>query len=314
MYYRQLSLSASTKRSYSSQLKSYLEFCENMGYDPVPVKGINLLRYTAFLSRRLAPQSVSAYLNVVRLLHLEANLPNPLVNNFPLDSLLKGIKKEKGVQVKQAFPVTPHALMAVSQCIDLSSPYWQAFWAACLVGFFAFLRKSNLFPHKDQNHHLQRQQVVLDDSGQVCLNISSTKTIQCRERVLTIPLPTIPSHPLCPVAAVSQLLKSNPKISGSYPLFSYNTPLGIKAIGYNQFVKDLRICLEKVGFPSKVYSGHSLRRGGASFALQCGVPGEIIKVLGDWRSEAYQRYLDTTVQTRKSALSKLVLNLPQPGK
>ena len=38
--------------------------------------------------------------------------------------------------------------------------------------------------------------------------------------------------------------------------------------------------------------------------LQVGVPGKMIKVMGDWRSDAYQRYLDMSVHT-------VVNNLPR---
>ena len=44
--------------------------------------------------------------------------------------------------------------------------------------------------------------------------------------------------------------------------------------------------------------------------LQVGVPGEMIKVMGDWRSDAYQRYLYMSVQTRTSLVHTVVNNLP----
>ena len=44
--------------------------------------------------------------------------------------------------------------------------------------------------------------------------------------------------------------------------------------------------------------------------LQVGVPGEMIKVMGDWRSDAYQSYLDMSVQTRASLVHTVVSNLP----
>ena len=39
-------------------------------------------------------------------------------------------------------------------------------------------------------------------------------------------------------------------------------------------------------------SSHSFRRGGAVWLLSCKVPGEVIKVMGDWKSKAYLAYLD----------------------
>ena len=92
-YYRRLAYSNSTRASYSSHLKSYMEFCSSLGYSPVPASTDIISRYIAHLSERLLPQSISSYLNVIRLLHLESGLPNPIKDNFYLEMLLKGIKK-----------------------------------------------------------------------------------------------------------------------------------------------------------------------------------------------------------------------------
>ena len=67
-HYRQLTFVIATKKSYASQLKSYLSFCNDVSCCPVPVTQANLLRYAAFLTRRLAPQSIPDYLNMVKLL------------------------------------------------------------------------------------------------------------------------------------------------------------------------------------------------------------------------------------------------------
>lgn len=36
----------------------------------------------------------------------------------------------------------------------------------------------------------------------------------------------------------------------------------------------------------------SFRRGGATFAFQASVPGELVKLQGHWASDAYYKYLD----------------------
>lgn len=214
LHYRQLAFAVSTRKSYSSQLKSYLSFCQDMKYPPMPISQANLLRYTAHLARRLAPQSMPSYLNVVRLLHIESNRANPLKDNFHLETLLKGIKRDKGVTVKQALPMTPGILLQIKGLLDLSAPYWAAFWAACLIAFFAFLRKSNLFMNPDNDHYLKRDQVVIMSSGQVVLTINSSKTIQYKQRSVALPLPEIPNHPLCLVNALKSLFSAGPSQQG----------------------------------------------------------------------------------------------------
>ena len=38
--------------------------------------------------------------------------------------------------------------------------------------------------------------------------------------------------------------------------------------------------------------GQSFRQGGVCWALGLNIPGEIIKIMGDWKSAAYLAYLD----------------------
>ena len=42
-------------------------------------------------------------------------------------------------------------------------------------------------------------------------------------------------------------------------------------------------------------SGHSFR-GGACWALSQNIPGEVIKIMGDWKSTVYMSYLDQLPQ------------------
>ena len=46
----------------------------------------------------------------------------------------------------------------------------------------------------------------------------------------------------------------------------------------------LHDALNASGLPDKEYGTHSFRRGGASYAFQAGIPLELIKILGDWKS------------------------------
>jgi hypothetical protein len=72
---------ATMKEAYKSQLNCYLKFCFNFGFLPVPAGQETLRLYVAFLARTLSPGSISGYLNVVRLIHLEGCFVNPLAGN-----------------------------------------------------------------------------------------------------------------------------------------------------------------------------------------------------------------------------------------
>ena len=71
--------------------------------------------------------------------------------------------------------------------------------------------------------------------------------------------------------------------ASSQPIYIY---IPMLSFTYAKFLKFLRSCLENIGLDPTSYAGHSFRREGASFAFQSGIPVEMIKLLGDWKSDA----------------------------
>ena len=311
--FRSRTFAESTTRTYRSQQLVYLQFCASLGIMPVPISQANLGRYIAFLASRLCFSSVRQYLNVVRLMHLEAGESNPLVNSWYLSSILKGLRRHKGDSTSQKLPITPDILLALLTILDFKKPFDLTFWAACLVGFFTFFRKSNLLipaPDKfDPDKHLCTSDVIFQNTGAV-LTVRWSKTIQFKQRVLLIPLPRIPGSPFCPSTAILLVLSRLPARTTPRPLFCFPLPLGPQPMTHPCFVSHLRISLSKLGFNASQYSGHSFRRGGASFALQCGIPTEWIKLQGDWTSDAYQRYLSPAFPLRVKLADLLGKHFP----
>lgn len=129
----------STRATYRSQQRLYLQFCDLAGLNPVPLSQANACRYIAFLSQRLAYNSVKLYINVVRIMHLEAGHANPFSNSWIVDTLLRGTKRVLGAGQKQKLPITPQILLSLFPLIDFSSSFDVTFWAACLVAFFSFV-------------------------------------------------------------------------------------------------------------------------------------------------------------------------------
>ena len=76
---------SSTRMIYSSQSKLYLTFCQLTNVCLVPLSVDNACRYIAFLSHRLCFNSIKQYLNVVRVMHLEAGHSNPFHNSWHVD-------------------------------------------------------------------------------------------------------------------------------------------------------------------------------------------------------------------------------------
>jgi hypothetical protein len=147
---------------------------------------------------------------------------------------------------------------------------------------------------------LTRRDIKLDKEGQFALvTIKWSKTRQSGQ-VLTLPLMYIPNSHLCPVTAYKNMIKIVPG-KGDTPLFKYRSRNFSMALNYQHFQTNLKHLVHLTGRDKSKYSTHSFRRGGATFAFQAGLPGEIVKLMGDWRSQAYLEYLSLPLETRTSA-------------
>lgn len=300
--YRAASLSAGSKATYRTHLKTYVEFCQKLRILTVPISDDDLARYAAFLAEKLAFSSIQQYLNVVRLLHVENNLPNPLTNNWKLQSVMMGIKRVHGNPIKHKEPITPSLLLSVKQLLDLSQTPHAAFWAAALMMFFGLLRRSNVLCQSMSSFkpscHLSRSDFTVYKWG-VAVTVRWSKTIQCQERVLFVPLIALPKHPLCPVQALLHYFKLTPNAPLHGPAFVIPCITGgVVPLTPPDFVSRLRSCLLRLGHQPSHYAAHSFRRGGASWALQCGLAPDVVRVLGDWRSDAYLAYIDIPLSSR----------------
>ena len=68
----------------------------------------------------------------------------------------------------------------------------------------------------------------------------------------------------------------------------------------------VRQALQEAGIDSKPYFGHSFRIGAATTAAKEGVGDATIKMLGRWRSNAYQLYIKTPREHLAAVSSQLV--------
>ena len=131
--------------------------------------------------------------------------------------------------------------------------------------------------------------------------------IQFRERQLLIPLPHILKSAFCPSSALLTLFFDCPAPCTPTPLFRYRADANVTILTQDTFTSKLRDCLRQLGYQADKFTGYSFRRGGASFGLQCGLPPDLIKLQGDWNSNAYERYLQPSFGLRQDVVYKLGL-------
>ena len=311
----QAGLAPSTQRTYGAGKKKYLLFCQETGLVPLPVTEAKLLQFVAFaVNHGLKYQTVKTYLSAVRHLQIASGGGDPRVDSMPLLELaLRGSRKEQaGVPKRTRLPITPLVLESMRQVWnrDASNPDVPMFWAACCVGFFGFLRSGEITAAEngefDPAQHLSVQDISVDNPlnpRSVAVRIKQSKTDPFRLGV-TIHLGRTDSV-LCPVAALMAYLVVRGK--GKGPLFRFEDG---RPLTRPRLVTAVRDALKAAGFQPDLYSGHSFRIGAATTAAACGVPVDVIKALGRWKSEAYQLYVrlpsdELSQISRKLAVAKV---------
>ena len=292
--YRASTYSDNTKKSYSTHMKKYFKFCESLGRQPVPASPEHIAQYAAYLARSMKPSSVRQYLNIIRILHLESSLPNPMKDCWYVKSTLVGIDRVLGDPVQRRTPVTPELLLKMYCHLDPHANVQDSmFWAAAVLMFFGILRKSNLMPETVKSFEPKKQFVRSDfkfnSDGAILVNVKYSKTNnQFNKRSFDLKLLPF-CHVLAPTAALSAAFDLAP-LPPSSPAFVI-TESGIPMTGkvFNGMFKDM---VKKIGLNPSTYSSHSFHRGGAAWALRCGIPGEVVQQMGDWQSDCYKQYLD----------------------
>ena len=297
-----------TQAAYKTHLKAYMRFCIRFNFNLVPATQDCIIGYITFLARSLKPSSIGSYLNVIRLLHLDAGLSNPLEGNFAATNLKKGITRELGSPPRQMLPMSCEMMMAILKSMCFLLPEDNAFWAICTTGFFGFLRKSTLLPVTSVNPgdgYILFSDVVWDANDCFVIHVRKTKTIQCSERILKLPFVSCDASPLCPLKAMKNLLNCSPR-EPNLSLFAYNDRRGTHFYTHHTFVERLRGILSSCGYDVANISGHSFRRGGASLAFALGMSVFEIKKRGDWASDAVKEYIFVSDEQYKYMARSLV--------
>ena len=278
--------SEATKSTYSVHLKSYLKFCATYKLKPCPAESSTLARYISYLARSKCYNSVAQYLNIIRLIHQECGYQNPLKDNWQVATVLRGVKRGKGQAVDVRAPLLPPHLELIRDQLNLELLQDLQFWAITIIAFFGLLRIGNLTPPNS----VRRKDMLVTASG-ISLVIYKSKTIQYRQRVHSVVLPYIPGHKLCPVTALLKLVAKTPSCSPDAPLCAIMDTKGhpsiISASGYRARLNSVTSRCPQI--PS--CSTHSLRKGGATWLLSCGVPLAVVRIMGDWASDAVFKYL-----------------------
>ena len=308
----------STQRSYSSALQRYISFCHQSNNTPFPVEVNLLCCFVAWLvSQKLKHQSIKCYLSAIRYGQIAAGFSDSfrVLDLSKLEYVLKGVKRQQAVQgIKplKRLPITPAILskLRVLWLPTAAQPDYDSvmLWAACCLGFFAFLRCAEFtcpsLRAYDPGAHLSLSDIALDshiNPSTLKLTIKASKTDPFRQGVSIFLAST--ELPLCPVSSmISYLAIRGPQLG---PLFLWKDA---STLSRESLVDALKSALTRCGFDTSDYNGHSFRIGAATTAAARGIADSTIKMLSRWQSSAYSLY----IKTPRHKLAAVSHSLAQP--
>ena len=307
-------LAESTRKAYGSGKKRYFDFCKAKQVIPIPTSEAVLCQFIAQLANeKLAHTTIKTYLAAVRHAQIEWGRGDPKIANMArLEQVLRGIKavqcKARPASDRARLPITPDLLSKMKQSWEEGRGHiWdrKMLWAASLLCFFGFFRSGEItVPSQttfDQGAHLSFEDVAVDSwetPRLLRVRLKASKTDPFRTGVDVFIGATGSS--LCPVAAV--LAYMSMRGPGPGPLFRLQNG---SPLTRTRLVSEVRNALSAAGVDCRAYSGHSFRSGAATTAAKEGVEDSTIKMLGRWKSEAYQVYIKTP-REQLAAISKVL--------
>ena len=311
------SLKDSTKKNIATHLKSYQIFCDRFGFDLFPCDNKQLCRYGQYLARNFrSADAVCNYQSGIRTCHALLGLQVPDIQDRQMQMFIKGLKRILVHAVKQAEPVTPELLLRLSKVVNYQDDVEMVAWVAVLLGFYMFMRKSNLVPPTMDTYNIQEQFCradlnITDIDSAMMVEVRWSKTLQFKQKILRFPVLPAKNKAICPVFWTLHMI-NRIQVEPTDPAFAIKIKNQVLALSANQLIYRLRKWLILLGnVDPTLYSLHSLRRGGATFAYRCNIEGEMIRTLGSWSSDAYKRYIDVTMDQRYDSMKAFVEGMNQ---
>ena len=283
-----------------SGIRSWAYFCSYFNLEITPASVQNIIWFLELNSVTSGYAHVKHLLRSVHFLHQATNTPFP-TGSFEIETTLQGLKRRLSSKPKQALPITPVELRRMYQHVHTRKLNDLAHWCSHLTTFYGMFRKANTVPPSaqyDEDRTLKRKHFLITDD-KVLVYVDFSKTIQFSNREYVIPIPKNDDPALDLHRHLSELFR-RVDASQESPAFSFGKS---SFVTYTTFTSMLRKWLGCAGLNPEDFTGHSFRRGSATFLHRCGGTILQIKASGDWATDVFTRYLHLSMEEREKAQS-----------
>ncbi len=281
--YIQQAKAANTKKAYQTDLKHFIDWCNQLGTEYLPAS-VDVVRMylTSLAEMDYKVSTITRRVSAISQAHQAAGFDSP-THALTIRSLMAGIRRAKGTEQTGKTPILIADIRVMVNCLpDTLSGVRDA--ALLLLGFAGAFRRSELVS-------LDVQDLMFTREGlKVTLRKSKTdQEGQGLEKGIAYG-----SHPeTCPVRAVQYWLEAAGISVG--PVFRAINRHGQLQPGR---LSDKAVALvvkrhaAAAGLNSEFYAGHSLRAGLATAAAQAGVAERaIMKQTGHKSTGMVRRYI-----------------------
>lgn len=297
-------ISHTTRASYQAAVNSYTSFARERRFAPIfPATAQGLMAWVGSFQGRVEAGTLKHYLSGLRSHHVDIGFPIDQFSNVTLERCVRGYRRHHGEKpVRQALPLTLPLIEAMVRYYTRRPPLTPraaTFIAVFTLAFGCFLRMGEVtFDVFDPRFNPQRCDVNLGTNPPT-FNIKASKTDVFRQST-TVAIPEGSAY-ACPRRALHMFLNLVPG-RASDPLFAFDGKFPKKLV-----VDEVHRVLTEIGVAPPGYTGHSFRRGAATWAHQIGLPDSEIQRLGRWAAtgESYRRYIDVPLLSSASVAGQL---------
>ena len=217
--------------------------------------------------------------------------------------LLRGAQRYLSRPSVQKLPMFPSLISALVASTEWGSP-WRCLY---LTLWCTFARLATLIPTVtpySPSSHLSWGDITFY-SHAVRIVFKKTKTIQCKERNLQFVIPEHANKSICLFTQLKAWFMATPCKQSNDPVF-LALHLGVYQPLNRQLADSvLKSAITALGLDASNYGWSSFRRGGATSGFLATGDVEALREHGDWKSNAYTRYLALPASKRTHIVSAL---------
>ncbi|SPO29085.1 uncharacterized protein UTRI_06034 [Ustilago trichophora] len=299
-------LAASTRARSSAVCSDFVSFAKTSHgeVNPFPASPTLLIEWVAHHhTAGRSYNTLKSNLSALKSSHIDLGLSTAAFADARLERVVRGFKRLVGAPLPVAkLPITLPLLRKLLRALHTVCPLQhdrRMYRAAFCLAFACFLRAGELTWEAQGPNVLTVAAVAFaHDFSHATVTLPASKTDPFRQgATLTAPAVKLST---CAVLALRVICHDR---EPHKPLFTLE---GRQPFTRSAFVSTLRRCLETCHVLPQSYSGHSFRRGAATWAASNGVDTDTIRGLGRWRSDCFRRYVDKSAADR-AATTKAAL-------